>query len=343
MSILKHLFLVLVITCLCWSALNAQSSPRVYYAIKPDPKTASLCDGTDGLEKVWAAEPVWTQRDLKAQYDGWKMQADYAANHPAEAANAGAPPIGTPPASFEDFRQAYLISKCDLAHRGQVETFERAVPYFGYSSWTCDVNSNQDCDENRTIRAWPGYQICGISWHDGPRRGKEKGFIIEPQSFLPDGPDHTGRFRQLAVKLWAHGSGSTSGVGAKIRIENFLVTIIPDDWPDAPRVKLGCKMGAHPVPPPPMPKPPETPVPNVESIFSDTTADGGHSYQFQFYNPSTSPSRMAYVVERRDEGSDKWIEIKRDFVEIKPGTTEISEGFHWWAATEWRTLYLLVQ
>jgi hypothetical protein len=331
-----------VLVVLMWSLagvpLFAQSTGNdAYYAVKPNPQLAAICAGEDGLTKVWDTEPQYQRNDVTFQWQGLKIQAEAVANGPAPEPGTLEASIPTTLPTFEQFRDAYLADRCKVARDGIRETFERAQPFFGFGWWECDVNWDQDCDVPRTIRTPPDFQICDISWRVAKNRG-DSGFDVTPVGFMPNGANQTDRFNQYSVKLWAHGSGSTSGKGARIRIEQFVVTMIPRDWPDQARIKLGCKMPGRPAPATaPAPTPPSAPP--LPSQFSDIKFDGNHSYRIQFYNPGAVVSRMEYLVERKDSDGSGWKQAAYGMIDVQPGTTWQSDGYHGWHAVNWQTRY----
>lgn len=323
------------------SQIAAQSPPEIYYAVRPNPTLAAICASEEGPIRVWEAEPLPTRNDVNFQWQGLKAQIEAVAAGPTPAPGSVEASIPATLPTFEQFRDAYVADRCKIARDGIRETFERATPFYGMHWWECDVNWNQDCDEPRTIRTPADFQICDISWRVAKQRG-DSGFEVSAGGFMPNRANHTDRFNQYAVKLWAHGSGSTSGRGARVKIEQFLVTMVPQDWPDEARRKLGCKMPGRPAPtPPPTPVPP--PIPPVPARFSEIVFDGTHSYRIQFYNPGRVVTRMEYLVERQDSTGGGWKQAGYGIEDIQPDTTWQSQGYHGWEAVRWRTRYTMIQ
>ena len=336
--------LVILALLLVWASgeARAQSAPEVYYAVKPNPEIAAICAAEDGLARMWAREPDWNKADIRFQYEGLKAQADAAAKAPPADGEPAGPPITPAPLTFEEYRDATMAQQCKIARDGLIETFEYALPYFGYTWWECDADWDEDCDDPKVIRAPDNYQICNVSYRVAKQRG-DSDFDISAGGFLADKPNHVARFTEYRTKLYAHGSFSVfDKEGARIRLENFLVTIIPRDWPDDARRKLKCAMPARPAPPTPTPTttPPPKPVPPV---FGEGYADEGRSYRFSLANVGKVPVRVEFLVERQDRGETKWKQAGYGVVDVEPGTTYFSEGYHGWDAVKWRTRYGMIQ
>lgn len=321
---------------------RAQTAPEVIYAIKPNPEIAAICAAEDGLARMWAREPEWNQRDIGFQYDGLKAQAAAAAAAPPGDAEPGAPLLTPVPLTFEEYRDAAMAQQCKVARDGLIETFENSLPFFGYSFWECDADWDEDCDDPKVIRAPDDYQICNISWRVAKQRG-DSDFDVTPANFLADKPNRAARFLEYRTKLYAHGSHSLfDKEGSRIRLENFLVTIIPRDWPDDARRKLKCAMPGRPKPPTPTPTATPAPKP-VPPVFGEAYADERRSYRFSLANVGKVPVRIEYLVERRDRGDSKWKQAGYGVVQVEPGTTYFSDGYHGWDAVEWHTRHAMVQ
>jgi len=336
-------FWVILAFLLVWlpTQASAQSSD-VHYAIKPNREIAAICAAEDGLAQMWAREKEWNKADIRFQWEGLKMQAEAAENPPPGNPQNTTIPLPAVPPTFEEYRDAMMANQCKIARDGLVETFAYATPYFGYNWWECDADWDEDCDDEKRIRAPAGQQICNVSYRTAKQRG-DSDFKITPDGFLPDKRNQVARFSEYRAKLYAHGSHSLfDKEGARIRLENFLVTTIPRDWPDEARRKLKCAMPARPAPPPPTPTATPAPKP-VPPTFGEGFADERRSYRFSLANVGKVPIRVEYLVERQDSGSDKWKQAGYGVVQVEPNTTYYSNGYHGWDAVNWRTRYGLIQ
>jgi len=319
-----------------------QAVAQTIYAIKPDPEIAAICASEDGLTAMWAREPAPNKADIRFQYEGVKAQADAAAKAPPAEEEGRAPPIAPVPLTFEEYRDAVMAQRCKIARDGIVETFERAMPFFGFSLWECDANWNQDCDDEKIIRVPEGYQICNVSYRTTKQRG-DSDLKITPNGFLPDKPSRVARFIEYRTKLYAHGSFSIfDKEGSRIRLENFLVTMLPQDWPDDARRKLKCEVPSRPAPPANLPTTDPPPKP-VRPILSEVRADDKRSYRFSLANIGKVPVRVEYLVERMDQGDLSWKRAGWGIEQIEVGTTYLSDGYHGWDAVEWRTRFAVIQ
>jgi len=78
-------------------------------------------------------------------------------------------------------------------------------------------------------------------------------------------------------------------------------------------------------------------------MFGEGTADEGRSYRFSLANVGKVPVRVEYLVERQDRGDQTWKRAGWGTVQVEPGTTYFSDGYHGWDAVKWRTRYAMIQ
>lgn len=115
-----------------------------------------------------------------------------------------------------------------------------------WSSYQCDVAWNQSCLGSDTIEAPAGWQACRIIYTLAYEGGHQtsKGFSAE--SWYTDDRQSPDRFRTYRVSISASGSGlSYDQTGAKIRLENLGMDLVPADTDNAGRYAAGCHMPPH--------------------------------------------------------------------------------------------------
>lgn len=115
-----------------------------------------------------------------------------------------------------------------------------------WSSYQCDVAWNQSCSGSDTIEAPTGWQACRIIYHLAYEGGHQtsKGFSAE--GWYTDDRQSPERFRLYRIFISASGSGvSNDQTGAKIRLENLGMDLVPADTDNAGRYAAGCHMPPH--------------------------------------------------------------------------------------------------
>ena len=115
-----------------------------------------------------------------------------------------------------------------------------------WSSYQCDAAWDQSCSGSETIEAPTGWQACRIiytlAYEGGHRTIKE----FSAEGWYADDRQSPDRFRHYRVSISASGSGvSFDQAGAKIRLENVGMDLIPADADNAGRYAAGCHMPSH--------------------------------------------------------------------------------------------------
>jgi len=321
---------------------TAQLPTKPYYAVPPNPEIAAICASENGLALMWERQGDAGQRDLRAQYDGWRYNVEQYALNPSVADELGIE-FNAPPPTFEEFRDASLARDCADARDGIIETFERATPFVGAARLECDADWDEKCDDSTVIRAPKGYQICRASWRETKSRG-DTDFSATAQGFLPDKLGRTARFTEYAMKMHAYGSGAIfDREGARIRVENFFVTMVPAEWPDEGRRKLKCHIAQRPTTPSTPPTAP-TPVPTSRPLtLTEAYADGKHTYRFRLDNPNNVAVSAEYVAERWDSGATKPVRVDWGTINFAPNGIHESLPYHGWTAVRWQIRWAIIR
>jgi hypothetical protein len=116
-----------------------------------------------------------------------------------------------------------------------------------WKSIECDVAWNAgSCTATKDLDAPPGWQACKVVYslaHEGGFATSKK---FTPDNWYTNDPESPDRYRRYKVHISASGSDSIfNQVGARIRLENVGIDIIPATADNAARYAAGCDMPDH--------------------------------------------------------------------------------------------------
>lgn len=116
-----------------------------------------------------------------------------------------------------------------------------------WKSIECDVAWNGgSCTTTKDLEAPVGWQACAVVYNLAHEGGFATSKKFTPDHWYTNDPESPDRFRRYKVHVSASGSGSIfNQVGARIRLENVGIDIIPANADNAARFAAGCDMPDH--------------------------------------------------------------------------------------------------